>query len=74
MSSKLLCSICTSFAYRNNTHFKSCGCCHTGGYGKKSAKFLYTIFTRKIFGSTNDLDVPGGLETVYLKKNTGSGN
>ena len=31
-------------------------------------------FTRKIFGSTNDLDVPGGLETVYLKKNMDSGN
>ncbi len=34
----------------------------------KCAKFLYTTFTRKIFGSTNELDVPGGLETVYLKK------
>ena len=36
-----------------------------------SGKFLYTTFTRKIFGSTNDLDVPGGLETVYLKEKHG---
>ena len=39
-------------------------------YGKKSAKFLYTTFTRKIFGSTNDLDVPDRLLTMYFKKNT----
>ena len=41
----------------------------------KCAKFLYTTFTRKTFGSTNDIDVPGGLETAtYLKENTDSGN
>ena len=26
---------------------------------------VQSFFTRKICGSTNDLDVPGGLETVY---------
>ena len=31
--------------------------CRTGGYGEKSATFLYTTLTRKIFGSTNDVDV-----------------
>ena len=25
-------------------------------------------FTRKISGSTNDLDVPGGFQTIYFKK------
>ena len=73
ISSKLQGLICTSFAYRGNTHFKSYWCCLTGGYGKKSAKFLYTTFTRKIFRSTNDLDVPGDLQTMYFMKNTGSG-
>ena len=59
--------------YCNNRHFKSKGCCRTGGYGKQSAKFLNTTFTRKIFGSTNDLDVPASFQTMYFKKNTGSG-
>ena len=36
-------------------------------YGKKSAMFLYTTFARKIFGNTNDFDVPGGLQTTSRK-------
>ena len=39
----------------------------------KSAQFLYATFTRKIFGCTNDLDVHGGLQTMYFKKNMSSG-
>ena len=39
----------------------------TGGYGNKSAKFLYTTVSRTIFGSTNDLDVVGGLQTMYKR-------
>ena len=73
ISSKFQALICTAFSYCNNTHFKFKGCFRTGGYGKQSAKFLYTTFTRKIFGRSNDLDVPGSFQTMYFNKCTGSG-